>query len=749
LAILSSACVLAFLLGAIRYDIHIRSQHSPDAVVRYNESDGLALEGIVSGYPDERDTWTELTLDIKRISPNGQWQPAEGRVLASVPRFPEFGYGDRLQVSGDLETPPDYGGYYRDYLARKGVHSTMRFPHVELIETGQGNLLWSAIYALRARASNVIARLIPDPEASLLQGIVLGIESGIPKDLYDDYRQTGTSHIIVISGANIVIVASLFSRSFGRLLGRRRAYTFTLAGIFLYVLLVGADPVVVRAGIMGGLYVTAVHLGRRATAYVSLLVSTILLTVINPLALWDVGFQLSFAATLGLILFTAPIEGLFERGLTRIVTQSQAQELLRYLNDVLIVTLAAQILVIPVIIYHFGSLSLVSPFANLLILPVQPPIVTFGGLSTAVGLVPFLEPLARALGWVPWLCLAYCNTIVRWMASWPLSAIELGKSAATWSLLLAILLLATLRSVPRLGEYTRAVGSWARHRPVPKLVTTLLLIAGLLAWLAVLQLPDGKLHVTFLNVGQGDAIFIITPTGRQILIDGGPSPTRLTSALGRAMPFWDRAIDVIVLTHSDADHITGLEEVLERFRVDMWLDSGYTTDNEIYAQCQSTMKGKGTIRRSVMAGDRLELEPGILLEVLNPPNRPESNPEASANDSSVVARLTWLRTSFLLTGDLETAGEQWLIRSGSPIAANVLKVSHHGSAGSTTSEFLATVDPSYAVISVGAENRFGHPAQPVLDRLEQQGNITVLRTDVQGTIDFATDGRRIWIHTEK
>ncbi len=265
-----------------------------------------------------------------------------------APRLPEYAYGDRLRVSGLLETPPEMEGFsYEAYLARQGIYSYIGRPRIELLAEDQGSPIKAAFCAVKDRARAAIARLVPEPEASLLQGIILGIRASIPRDLYDLFNATGTSHILVISGANLTIIAALLSRTCGRLLGKRRAYWFTLGGVGLYVLLVGAEPAVARAALMAGLYLTALYLGRHATAYVSLCASGLLLTAINPFSLWDVGFQLSFAATLGLILFSPALDRLFERGLARVLPQERAKKAVRYLDDLLIVTLAAQILTLP------------------------------------------------------------------------------------------------------------------------------------------------------------------------------------------------------------------------------------------------------------------------------------------------------------------------------------------------------------------------------------------------------------------
>ncbi len=753
---LSGACALALLLGALRYQAALPNLDDPGVVAHYNDSGWVTLEGIVRGYPDVRDTWTNLRLEAEQLEIEDNPQPVQGTVLVRAPRFPEHHYGDRLRVSGLLQTPPEFEDFsYRDYLARQGVYSFINHPQIEEIESGHGNLLWAAIYSVKDYARDAIGRLVPDPEASLLQGILLGIESGIPADLYDQYNATGTSHIIVISGSNISLVASLFALTFSRILGKRRAYWFTIVGITLYVLLVGADAAVVRAGIMGGLFVTALYLGRRSTAYVSLFASAFVLTLINPLALWDAGFQLSFAATLGLILFAPAIERLFEQGLTRFVPQDRARWGLRFLNDALILTLAAQVLTIPLVVYHFGRLSLVAPLANLLILPVQPPIMSLGAAAASIGALafagplPFLEPLARALAWVPWLCLAYTNVIVRWMARWPFASLDVSRANTLWFLVAyAVILVAVWTWSRRPGTIRRFWVSLAQRRSTAYLLGGALVIT-ILAWLAVLQLPDGKLHVAFLDVGQGDAILITTPSGTQVLIDGGPSPSTLTSALGREMPFWDRSLDLVVMTHPDADHITGLTEVLDRYHVDGWLDNGRPDDDAVYTECQRLLGEARVPRQVIHAGDLMELESGIVLEVLHPPLDLMAGTKSDSNNNSVVLRLAWDRASFLLTGDIEAEAEQYLLQSGQPLSASVLKVAHHGSGGSSTESFLAATNPSYAVISVGADNRFGHPHPAVLERLDQLSNVTTLRTDEQGAIEFLTDGKQIWCRVEQ
>jgi competence protein ComEC len=372
-----------------------------------------------------------------------------------------------------------------------------------------------------------------------------------------------------------------------------------------------------------------------------------------------------------------------------------------------------------------------------------------GGAAALAGMVPFLEPVARTLAWVPWLLLAYTNAVVRWMAGWPSASLEVGQASAAWLVLIYAALLLVLWTWSRRRKAAGRVWNSLMARRSTVLVLGGPAVVAILAWLALLQLPDSKLHVAFLDIGQGDAILITTPSGQQVLIDGGPSPTALTSALGKEMPFWDRSLDLLVMTHPDADHITGLVEVLDRYEVNGWLDNGRPDDDATYAECMVRIEEARVPRHSVRVGDRLDLGGGIVLEVLHPPLQLMTGTDADGNNNSIVLRLTWEEAQFLLTGDIEAEAEHLLLGSGLPLSASVLKVAHHGSGGSSGAKFLAAVDPVYAVISVGADNRFGHPNEAVLERLAGLGDVTVLRTDQEGTIEFTTDGQQLWVRTER
>ena len=360
---------LALAAGALRFSL-AQPVIDETQLAFYNDSPApVTLTGVVSDEPDTRDNYVNLTLQVETLQLKGSSpRPITGLALARAPRYPTYAYGDRLTVSGKLETPPVFEDFsYKDYLARTGIYSLVRRPRLNLLESGQGNPFWAALLAFKSRASRTINYILTEPYAGLLNGILLGIRSGIPPALYEAFNLTGASHIIVISGSNIAIVAGLLLFLGQKVVGQRLAAPLAIAGIVIYTFLVGADAAVSRAAVMGVVWVGAIWLGRPGLALNSLVFSALVLTLVNPLFLWDVGFQLSFMATLGLIVLAPVLEGGFFNLLRRWLNTDHLGLVMTLFSELMVVTLAAQISVGPLIVYHFGRLSLVALLTNLLI----------------------------------------------------------------------------------------------------------------------------------------------------------------------------------------------------------------------------------------------------------------------------------------------------------------------------------------------------------------------------------------------
>ena len=297
-------------------------------------------------------------------------------------------------------------------------------------------------------------------------------------------------------------------------------------------------------------------------------------------------------------------------------------------------------------------------------------------------------------------------------------------------------------------ERRRELWSWLSSSLQTQGIIGAAVILLVLAFFVWQSLPDGRLHVVFLDVGQGDAIFIQTPSGRQVLVDGGPSEPVLLSQLGRQMPFWDRTLDVMVLTHPDSDHVTGLVGVLERYQVDRVIFRELETDSDTYACWQRLLESEGAEVYQGEAGLHLTLDRGLEMTVLHPGATLTAGKRKSTNNHSIVTRLTYGVVSVLLPGDIGAEVEQQLVGAhhDAPLRSTVLKAAHHGSCTSTAEGFLEAVDPEIVVISVGEDNDFGHPCAEVLGRL---ADLQTYRTDEHGTVEVITDGTRMWVETER
>jgi competence protein ComEC len=479
--------------------------------------------------------------------------------------------------------------------------------------------------------------------------------------------------------------------------------------------------------------------------------------LVNPQTLHDVGFQLSAMATLGLILFVPGLTawlterwtwlqgGLLSGATNAVGTNSGgtiSAQLRGMVVDAGVMTVAATLLTLPLVAYHFGRVSVLGVLVNLLVVPVQPLILvagTVGILSGFIGLVW----VAQALLWVVWLGLSWTLSLVNWAAQLPATSVQL-ENFGLGSLLVCYALIA-VGTVATQRKQTAKLAMLHPARVASAAGLFVLAVIASLVWAAISRLPDGQLHLYFLDVGQGDGLLIETPSGRQVLVDGGANREQLFAQLGEVMPWWDRSLDMVVATHPDLDHIGAQMTVPERFAVDHALDTP-AAEQDPEAQAWREVMAQGGALLSVQhGGGWVDLGDGVALWVLWPMSEPLGGDDAS-NENSLVMKVVYGDFSVLLTGDAGIPSESaWLARQ-LPLASTVLKVGHHGSATGTSRSFVAAVDPRWAVIQVGADNSYGHPTPEVLDALAGR---TILRNDEAGRIHFATDGRAVWIETER
>jgi competence protein ComEC len=462
-----------------------------------------------------------------------------------------------------------------------------------------------------------------------------GQRAAIPDDVTDDLNRAGISHLVAISGQNVAIVAGVIVASLAWCMGRRPATVAAIVLIWAYAAFVGGSPSVLRAAVMATVMLGAVLAGRPGSALGAITMAAAVLVILRPLIVDDVAFQLSFAATLGIVLAAKRIEDLIRPLFGRIPDRAAG-----LLAENFAITSAASLAVLPIIAATFGRVSLVALPANLLAAPVFIAALA-GAFATAVA--GTLDAGAgRLVGEFAYLPLAGLIGLGSFASGLPLASIEVrgvGLLEAAGLFVPVALLYAYLG---RLRPPERVPLSALRLRPALVLAVAVAVLAGVVFFEAV-QPDSDRLRVTVLDVGQGDAILIETPAGHRILVDGGPSGPRIAQALGRVLPVSERRIDLVVLTHAQDDHVAGLVEVLERYEVGAVLAGPIKGETAAYRAWRDELSRMDVEPSTARAGQSIGLGDGARIEVIWPGPEPIEGTEDDLNNNSVVLRLVYGR----------------------------------------------------------------------------------------------------------
>ena len=722
----------AFCLGAVRYQMSV-PRFNAFHIAFYNDREyDLLITGTLIEPPDYRDNYTNLRLKVSAVDTGDGDLPVGGLLLARVSDNQVFHYGNIIRLRGKLKTPPENEEFsYRDYLAAQQIHSYMSSAEVTVLPGRGGNLISAALYGFKEKSLENIYRLFPDPESSLLAGILLGVDTGLTRELQQAFKNTGTAHIIAISGFNISIIAGLFVTFFSKFLGPRRGALLAVIGIIFYTILVGGEAAVVRAAIMGSLALFARQIGRRQAALNTLLAVALLMCLWNPLYIWDVGFQLSFFATLGLILYAEPFSQFANRIITKYFPISAAEKFTSLLSEFVLLTFAAQLTTIPIMAYHFKRISLVSFIANPFILPAQPAVMILGGLAVLLSLVWF--PLGQLAGWVAWPFVVYTIRLVELFDRVPHGTIFLGDL----SIWVVIFVYAALFSLTfgwgRLKEWFQSMKRDQIKVPAG-IGLIVLVLALLLVWRAAATVPDRRLHVTFLDVGSAEAVLIQTPTGKHVLVNGGPSVTTLSDELGRRLPMFNRKLDWLVVAGTDENDVAALPRVIERYPPDLVLWSG-NIEASFSSRVLNEYLAVSDIQVVNAEPDQLlELGDGATLRAL------------TVGPRGAILLIEWKNFRALLPIGMSFEALDEL-RSGASVGpVNVLSLADSGYAASNPPEWIANLNPELVLLSVDAADENGMPDSEVLESVE---GYDLLRTDRNGWVEITTDGTQMWVNVER
>ena len=728
---LAGVLVLLFL-GGWRYTIET-PREQPRSLAHLVGMRGVHVRGEVAAEPTTTGHSRSLLITAREVSSTGaSWQPAQGElsvVTLGETIIDPYGanYGDEVELTGTLQPGP--GG-------PSAVAATMTFPRVHVSAHG-GNPLLGALFTLRVTLSQLLASALPQPEAALLIAIFLSLHTPSLTLLKADFNSTGTAHLVAASGFKITLLAGLLAQALSRLYEdhvngwqvlpaqRRKDWRRWLATLLVlgciggYTLLSGASPAALRAGIMGSLLYLTPRLERRYNVYTALAGTALVMSMIDPFLAWDIGFQLSFVGTLGILLLTP--------ALTRILQPLRRLPGGGYLSELLAVTLAAQIVTLPIVAVTFHVVSLVAPLANLLTVPLLGALLVLGALLCAIGILSPL--LLQRCGELAWPLVHYVAVVIPWCAHIPWSALNVG-SVDTLLVWFYYALLGTLYylwaqtqwqaiSKAQVSSYQGGKQHGGTQRIPPKvrllMVTLIVLAYGLSLFQAQAQASTNQAEVIFIDLGSpaqpeaGTAIFLRSVDGHSSLIDGGLDSAGVGLALDRLLSPWQRTLDTVMLTAPLQNHITGLQDVAARYTIGRAVDAGMLHPSATYARWRRTISTRAIPYVVAQQGSVIPSGASMQIQVLWPLELHKGSDEA--RDNSLVLRLTAPGLNLLLLGEAATSkyALQGLLDDIDPtyLQADIVQVVDNANKPfpQILASLLEKIHPAQLIVTPGAPRR--------------------------------------------
>lgn len=724
---ISLGIIFFYSLGAFQY-ILLDGVNSGRFAEFGNET--VTVNGFVDSEPDISDSRISWVFRVRELKTQGGRTADSGRLLISMIKtdgIKLYEYGSELTFTGRLTLPKGVrnpGGFdYRRYLAQKGVSASV-FVSDNSISKGAGenaSFFIKAGQAIRYRIVSVIDKSLPRQQAGLLNGMLIGYREGLSQEVTDAFSNAGLTHIMAVSGANVVFLIIPLAFLFKRLrFGNKISGLLTMAFLLIFIFITGFEPSVLRAVVMASVILTARMLNRETDIYTTIAFAATLLLICSPYMLFNTGFQLSFAATLSIIMLYKNIKKLLS---CRFIPSAVA--------SILAATVAAQLGVLPITLACFNKVSLIAVLSNLLAVPLLEFITILGMFMAVLGQICIL--FSQLLGYINCVLLSAILYITKISSGLPFASIRTVTPSAPAIILyyIALWFLPWYRPLKNI-----------RIRPV--YITAVLTISAL-AISASFLIP-GKLEVVFLDVGEGDSAFIKTCSGRNILLDGGGStdPTA-SSKTGESViaPFLlDKGVtvlDAVIASHGHSDHIQGLQTVLEQFSVKSLIIPVVADEKEFGKLLELAAEKRINVSRCEK-GDIIKLDGKTSFDVLSPSPELEKD-NTSLNNTSLVLKLHYGAADILFTGDAQAEAEKEMLESGVDLDAEVVKIAHHGSSTSSGKDFIESIGAASAIISVG-KNNFGHPSPVTLGLLKEE-NIRVFRTDERGAVILTSRGRDI------
>ncbi len=671
-------------------------------------------------------------------------------------------YGDLVKVSGEYIKPDNQrneGGFdYSKYLKSIGIYGSVKVENLENKNINKGNVLIQEIYIIREQFKNNIMEYFDEKESGILIALILGDNSYINEETLNEYRESSLTHILAISGMHITYILIGLNYILTIIVGKKQGRY--LIGIFLilYIIMTGGSPSVIRASFMAIMFILSKAIYRKNNISNTMSFSILLILVFNPYMLINLGFQLSYIGTIGIILFQKEINKYMlnkcikEVKKRKINYSNSMLKIIEKLIDIFAVTLSAQAILLPILIYNFNTINLIVLVTNLIVSVIIPPliIISFLAIFTSIFLIQILQILNPVIN----ICLIILNYISQ-IGSLVISEIYV-ITPNIFEIVIYYVLLFLIYFFVKMNNKIKLSNTEVRMKNIIALLKYLyityksknakklkyiliIVLIILLIYTLIYFKRNSELMIYFVDVGQGDCTLITTPENSNILIDGGGNLTGYDVGKNILIPYLlDKRInniDYIFVSHFDEDHIGGIISLIKEIKVNTifippLLDK---KENENYQELLGISKEKNIEVIELQRGTEIGIEENIKINILWPTdNLIEEN---DINNNSLVFTFNYKEFSVLFTGDIEEIAEREILEldNKNELSANILKVAHHGSKTSSIEEFIEQVNPQIVIFCVGKNNNFGHPNEEVVSRFDNKNSL-IYRTDLHGEI---------------
>ena len=625
--------------------------------------------------------------------------------------IPSIKYGDSLYIEGEFKQPEEarnYKGYnYKQYLKTKKIIGTVELEKAKILKSSNG----SFIHNIQKYIRDTINGTLTDEEGNLLLAILLGDKDKLSEDIQESFKTSNLSHMLAVSGAHVsYIILGLTYVLQNSIIGKKNGKIVCIIFLLAFMAITNFTPSVIRACIMAILTLFSSIIYRKSDVYTNISVAALITLIFNPYSLLDLGFQLSYGGTIGIIIF-----------IKRIQEKKSNSKVINYIKQMALVSIYANIIIIPIMMYHFNTVSFTFIISNIMASPILGIIVITGFLFIIASIT--VKPLTRLIAIFIKPILSILIKISQICSKLPFSNILVVTPYMFNVISYYAIILYCIKS---------------KKNNKCKIIICLLIVLILINF--IIYIFPQKLRIFFIDVGQGDSTLIITPDKKTVLIDGGGSDSFDVGEKVLLPYLLDRRIlkvDYVLISHFDTDHCGGILTIMEKVKVKNIIISEQAEHSENYERFKKLMIHKKIRLIEVKKGDKIKIGRYSEFKILFPTSRLLS--ENPLNNNSIVAQFNYNNFKMLFTGDIEKLAEQQILKTEkAEIRADILKVAHHGSKTSSIPEFIKAVRPKIALIGVGKNNTFGHPNQQTIKNLENI-KCRIYRTDLQGEIIIKID----------